>query len=215
MKLIAQTALHAGADVEKIKRAKAGSHTIEEAIAISIATIGENMNLRRAAGLSVSAGALGAYMHNSVVDGLGKIGVLVALESKADQAELAKLARNLAMHVAASNPLAVDPAGLATATIERERAILADKAKAAGKPSNVIEKIVESGLKTFYKEACLIDQVYVHDPAKSVGQAVKEAESRLKAPIAIKGFVRYALGEGIEKQEADFAAEVAAAARPN
>ncbi|HLL27580.1 MAG TPA: translation elongation factor Ts [Xanthobacteraceae bacterium] len=210
VKLIAEAALHNGTDVEKIKKAKAGNGTIEEAIAQAIATIGENMTLRRAAELSVGQGAIGAYTHASISEGLGKIGVLVALESKASPAELAILGRMLAMHVAASNPLAVDAKGLDAKVVAREREVIA--AKAVGKPANVVEKIVESGLKTFYKEACLVDQPYVHDPAKTVAQAVKEAEGKLGQPIAIKGFVRYALGEGVEKQEQDFAAEVAAAA---
>jgi elongation factor Ts len=118
----------------------------------------------------------------------------------------------VAMHVAAANPQAVDSAGLDASLIAREKAVLADKAKASGKPPNVIEKIVESGLKTYYKEVCLLDQAYIHDPSKTVTQALKEAEGRVGAPIKVTGFVRYALGEGIDKQESDFAAEVAAAA---
>src|SRR6185295_7395036 len=215
LQLIAEAALHNGADIEKIKSAKAGKHTIEEAIASAIATIGENMTLRRAAELSVGTGAIGTYTHSSVLDGLGKIGVLVALESKADPKELAIFGRMIAMHIAATNPLSVDSKGLDAKTIARERDVLADKARASGKPANVIEKIVESGLKSFYKEATLLEQAYVHDPAKSVAQSVKEAEGKLGNPIAIKGFVRFALGEGVEKQEQDFAAEVAAAARPS
>lgn len=215
VKLIAETALHNGTDVETIKQAKAGGATIDEAIASAIATIGENMTLRRAAGLAVSEGAIGAYTHSSVIDGLGKIGVLVALESKANPAELAIFGRMLAMHIAATNPQAVDSKGVDAKVIERERGVLADKAKASGKPANVVEKIVESGLKTFFKEVTLLEQAYVHDPAKSVAQAVKEVEGKLGAPIAIKGFVRFALGEGVEKQEQDFAAEVAAAAKPS
>ena len=215
VKLITQVALHSGADVEKIKKAKAGSHTIEESIASSIATIGENMTLRRAAALDVKEGAIGLYVHNAVAEGLGKIGTLVALESKGKKDELTDLARKIAMHVAAASPLAVDAKGIDPAVVARERGVLAEKAKATGKPDNVVEKIVESGLKTFYKEVCLADQPYIHDPAKSVAQAVKEAEGKIGAPVAIKGFVRYALGEGIEKQEQDFAAEVAAAAKSN
>jgi len=215
VKLIAEAALHNGADIEKIKKAKAGKTTIQEAIAGAISTIGENMTLRRVAELSVASGVIGTYTHNSVIDGLGKIGVLVALESKADPKELSIFGRMLAMHVAATNPAAVDAKGIDQKTLARERDVLADKARASGKPTNVIEKIVESGLKTFYKEATLLEQAYVHDPAKSVAQAVKEAEGKLGHPIAIKGFVRFALGEGVEKQEQDFAAEVAAAARPS
>jgi elongation factor Ts len=213
VKLIAQTALHSGADVEKLRTAKVGSQTIGEAIATTIATIGENMTLRRAAALSVGRGVIGSYAHATIAEGLGKIGVLVALESTGDRDELLKLGRMLAMHVAASNPQAIDSAALDAKAVAREREVIAGKARASGKPANVVEKIVESGLKTFYKEVCLVDQAYVHDSAKSVGQALKEAEAKVKAPVAVKGFVRFALGEGVEKQEQDFAAEVAAAAR--
>jgi elongation factor Ts len=150
-----------------------------------------------------------------VAEGLGKIGVIVSVESKGKPDVLSELGRKLAMHVAAANPQAVDAAGLDKATIERERGVLTEKARATGKPDNVIGKIVESGLKTFYKEVCLVDQAYVHDPAKSVAQALKEAEGRAGAPIKVGGFLRYALGEGVEKQEQDFAAEVAAAAKAN
>ena len=213
VKLIADVALSAGADVEKIKAAKAGSATVGEAIASSIATIGENMSLRRAAELSVKQGAIGSYMHNSVSDGLGKLGVLVALESSGKPAEVAALSRLIAMHVAAANPQAVDAAGLAPALIAREKDVMADKYKQQGKPANVIDKIVESGIKTFYKEVCLLEQSYIHDPDKSVAQALKEAEGKVGGPLKVTGFVRYSLGEGIEKQESDFAAEVAAAAK--
>jgi elongation factor Ts len=118
----------------------------------------------------------------------------------------------IAMHVAATSPQAIDSLGLDPAAVQREKDVLAEKFKAQGKPANVIDKIVESGLKTFYKEVCLLDQAYIHDPNKSVAQALKEAEGKVGAPIKITGFVRYALGEGIERQETDFAAEVAAAA---
>jgi elongation factor Ts len=212
VKMIADIALATGTDVEKIKAAKAGSITVSEAISDTIAKIGENMSLRRAAELSVSKGAVGSYVHNSVSDGLGKMGVLVALESSGNADELASLGRMIAMHVAASNPQAIDAASLDPAAVKREKDVLADKFKQQGKPANVIDKIVESGLKTFYKEVCLLEQAYVHDPAKSVAQALKEAEGAVGGPVKIVGFVRYALGEGIEKQETDFAAEVAAAA---
>jgi elongation factor Ts len=210
--MIADVALTAGADVETIKAAKVGSITVADAIADTIAKVGENMTLRRAATLTAGQGAVGAYVHNSVGEGLGKIGVLVALESAGKADELASLGRMVAMHVAASNPQAVDPSGLDPALVQRERNVLADKFKAQGKPANVIDKIVESGLKTFYKEVCLLEQPFVHDPGKSVAQALKEAEGKVGAPIKVTGFVRYALGEGIERNETDFAAEVAAAA---
>ena len=212
VKMIADVALRVGTDVETINAAKVGSITVAEAISDTIAKIGENMTLRRAASLSVSEGAIGMYVHNSVVDGLGKIGVLVGLESTGKADELVALGRMVAMHVAATNPQAVDAAGLDPAVVAREKDVLADKFKQQGKPANGIDKIVESGLKTFYKEVCLLEQPYVHDSGKTVAQALKEAEGTVGGPIKVTGFVRFALGEGIEKQETDFAAEVAAAA---
>jgi len=211
VKMIAQVALDVGADIEKIKAAKVGNVTVETAIADAIATIGENMTLRRAASLEVGQGVVSSYVHNSVIEGAGKMGVLVALESTGKSDELAHLGRQLAMHVAATNPQALDPAGLDPDVVRREKDVLADKYRQQGKPENVIEKIVESGLKTFYKEVCLIEQAFIHDSGKSVGQAVKEAEGKIGAPVKIAGYVRYALGEGIERHESDFAAEVAAA----
>ena len=209
--MIADVALDVGTDVEKIKAAKAGSLTVAESIAEPIAKIGENMSLRRAAELSVGNGVVGGYVHNSVSEGLGKMGVLIGLESTGKTDELAELARLLAQHVAAANPQAVDSASLDPAAVAREKAVLAEKAKEQGKPANVIDKIVEGGLRAFYKEVCLLDQGYIREEKKSVGQVLKEAEAKVGAPIKVKGFVRYLLGEGIEKQETDFAAEVAAA----
>ncbi len=212
VKMIANVALEVGTDVDKINAAKAGSLTIAESISESIAKIGENMTLRRANTLSVGKGVIANYMHNSVSEGLGKIGVLVAMESGGKSDELAKVGRMVAMHIAASNPQAVESSGLDPKFVAREKEVMAEKYKAQGKPANMIDKIVESGLKTFYKEVCLVDQVYIHDPAKSVAQALKEAEGNVGAPIKVTGFVRYALGEGIDRPETDFAAEVAAAA---
>ncbi len=212
VRMIAGIALDVGPDVEKIKAAKVGSVTANDAINSAIATIGENMTLRRAAQVSVGAGAIGTYVHNSVTEGLGKIGVIVGLESSGQADELAALGRQVAMHVAASNPQAVDPAGLDPQVVAREKDILADKFRAQGKPEAMIAKIVESGLKTFYKEACLLDQPYIHEPDKTVAQALKDAEGRIGGPIKVVGFVRYALGEGIDRPGDDFASEVAAAA---
>jgi elongation factor Ts len=212
VKMIAHAALKTGPSVDAILAAHAGAVTIADAITSSIATIGENMTLRRAAALSAGQGVVASYVHNQISDGLGKIGVLVALESAGKADELLGLGRKLAMHVAAANPQALDAAGLDPALVARERDVLAEKFKAQGKPANVIDKIVESGLKTFYKEVCLLEQPFVHEPSKSVAQAVKEAEGAAGGAIRIGGYVRYALGEGIDKQESDFAAEVAAAA---
>ncbi|MCA3597110.1 MAG: elongation factor Ts [Methylobacterium sp.] len=206
-------ALKVGSDVETIKSASyPGGGTVQEAIASLVATIGENMSLRRAASLEVSSGVVSSYLHNAVGDGLGKIGVIVALESAGNAEALATIGKQVAMHVAAANPVALDSASLDPAVIARERNVLAEKARATGKPDNVIEKIVESGLKTFFKEVCLVDQPFIHDPGKTVLQAVNEAAKTVGAPVVLKGFVRYALGEGIEKETTDFAAEVAAAA---
>src|SRR2546430_544928 len=210
VKMIAQVALQVGADLEKIKAAKIGNVTVETAIADAIATIGENMTLRRAASLEVTKGVVSSYVHNAVIEGAGEMGVIVALESPGKTDQLAQLGRQLAMHVAAANPQAIDPAGLDPAVVKREKDVLADKYRQQGKPENVIEKIVESGLKTFYKEVCLLEQAFIHDSGKSVAQAVKEVEGKVGGPIKITGFVRYALGEGIEKQESAFAADVAA-----
>ena len=213
VKMACDVAMRAGTDVEAMKAAKIGDITLADAITDTIAKVGENMTLRRAASLEVGQGAVGQYVHNSVSDGLGKIGVLVALESSGKADELTALGRMVAMHIAASSPQAVEASGLDPAAVAREKDVLADKFRQQGKPENVIEKIVESGLKTFYKEVCLLEQVYVHDTAKTVAQALKEAEKTVGGPIKVTGFVRYALGEGIERNDSDFAAEVAAAAK--
>jgi elongation factor Ts len=215
VKMIANVALTVGADVEKIKEAKLGNITMAEGIADAIAKIGENMSLRRASSLSAANGVIGSYVHNSVDQGLGKIGVLVALESTGKGDELKRFGRMLAMHVAASNPQAIDPSGLDPDVVRREKEVLADKYKAQGKPANVIDKIVESGLKTFYKEVCLLDQAFIHDPDKSVSQAIKDAEGKVGASIKVTGFVRYVLGEGIDRPDDDFGGEVAALIKPN
>jgi elongation factor Ts len=210
VKMIADVALNAGPEVDKILATRIGDRTTADAITETVAKVGENMTLRRAAGLSVSKGAVASYMHNSPGDGLGRIGVIVALESTGKPDELKALGRQVAMHVASANPRAVDPSGLSASTIERERAILADKAQ--GKPANVVEKIVESGLKTFYKEVCLLDQPFIFDDKKSVAQALKESEGKVGGPIKVTGFVRFALGEGIDRPAGDFGGEVAALA---
>jgi elongation factor Ts len=215
VKNVADVALKSGkSDAESLgKEAYPGGGTVAEAITSAVATIGENLTLRRAAALNVADGVVGRYVHSQVVDGQGKIAVIVALESKGDKETLAALARQLAMHVASANPQALDAAGLDPAVIEREKKLLAEKN--AGKPANVLEKIIDSGIKTYAKEVCMLDQVSNHPDhaGKTVAQAVKELEGKAGSPIVIKGFVRYALGEGIEKATSDFAAEVAAAAK--
>ena len=185
--------------------------TIRDRLQELIATIGENMTLRRVAKLEVTQGVIATYVHNAVSEGLGKIGVLVALESAGDVDQLSLLGRQIAMHVAATNPAALDASGIEPAVVERESAILREKN--AGKPDHVMQKIVESGLKSYYKEVTLLEQPFVHDPSKSVGQILKEAAGKVGAPVALKAFARFALGEGIEKDDGpDFAAEVAAQA---
>jgi elongation factor Ts len=199
VKMIAQVAVDAGDDVEKLKAAKVGDVTVDTAIADAIAKIGENMTLRRAKRLSVGNGLIASYIHSAVTDGLGKIGVLVALESSGKPEELAAIGRQIAMHVASSNPLAIDAAGVDPSVIKREKDILADKFRQQGKPENMIEKIVDSGLKTFFKEQTLLEQPFIFDDKKSVAQALKEAEGKVGGPVKIAGYVRYALGEGIDK----------------
>src|SRR5689334_18138576 len=205
VKMIANVALDVGADVEKIKTAKTGSKTVADDITETVAKIGENMTLRRAAELSVKQGAIGSYVHNAVIDGAGKMGILVALESPGKADELAALGRQVAMHVASSNPQAVDPSGLDPALVAREKDVMAEKYRAQGKPDAAIAKIVESALKTFYKEVCLLEQPFIFDDKKSVAQALKEAEGKAGGAIKVTAFVRFALGEGIEKGESDFA----------
>ena len=208
---VAGVALKVGDDVEAVKvAAYPGGGTVQDAIANAIATIGENMALRRASKFDVSAGVVASYLHNAAGEGLGRIGVLVALESPGRGDELAALGRQLAMHVAAANPVALDLASVAPEVLAREKAILAEKN--AGKPAHVMDKIVESGMKSYAKEYCLLEQTYIHDGSKSVSQALKDAEGKVGGPIKLTGFARFALGEGIEKEESDFAAEVAAAA---
>ena len=187
--------------------------TVEAAVNNAIATIGENMTIRRAMLLQVGQGVIAQYMHNAVADGLGKLGVLVALESTGDAAALAELGKKIAQHIAAINPVALDATSIDPDTIAREKAVLAEK-NGAGKPPHVVEKIVESGLKSFFKENCLVDQVSIHadHAGKTVGKIVEEAAG-IGAPVTLKGYVRYALGEGIQKDEGDFAAEVAAVAK--
>ena len=182
-------------------------HAVAEYVAEMVATIGENMAVRRTAVLSVKKGAIGSYVHNQIALGMGKIGVIVALESEGKTEELLAFGRLLSMHIAATNPIALNMDAIPKDVLAREASVLEEKN--VGKPANVMEKIVASGLKTYAKENCLLEQTYVHDGAKSVTQAALEAATKAGGPISITGFVRMQLGEGIEKAEDDFAAEVA------
>ena len=208
----AKIALMTEGTVEALEAAHipGSSTTVKDRLQELIATIGENMTLRRVAKLAVDRGFVASYVHNQVSEGLGKIGVIVALESAADVDELAKLGAQIARHVAAMSPVATDESGVDAATVKRESAILRDKN--AGKPDHVLAKIVESGLKSYYKENTLLNQssVIPEHEGKTFAQLLKEASARLGQPVALKGFVRYALGEGITREETDFAAEVAA-----
>ncbi len=205
-------ALDSAGDLEKVKTtAFPGSgRDVQGELTNLIATIGENMSLRRSAMLSVSDGVVVAYMHNAVAPDLGKIGVLIALESTGDKAKLAGLAKQLAMHVAAVNPLSLSVTELDQAAIERERAILTEKAGQAGKTPEIIAKMVEGGLRKFHQEVVLLEQAFVMDGKTKVSKVVDDAAKLVGAPVKIAGFLRFALGEGIEKKSEDFAAEVAA-----
>jgi len=184
--------------------------SVAEKLTQLIATIGENMALRRAASLAVGQGVVAGYVHNAQAPGLGKIGVLVALESAGDPARLAAFGKQLAMHVAAANPQALTIASVDPAALERERAVLAEQARASGKPEEIIGKMVEGRLRKFYEEVVLLEQTYVIDGESRVKAAVAAAAKELGAPIEVKGFHRMALGEGIQREQKDFAAEVAA-----
>ncbi len=205
-------ALESGGDMERLQAAPfpGTERTVAEQLTHLIATIGENMSLRRVALLEVGAGAVEGYVHNQVAPQLGKIGVLVALESSGDSTKVGTLAKQLAMHVAATSPLAVDRDGVDASALDREREILSDQARASGKPEEIIAKMVEGRLRKYYEENCLLEQVFVIDGESKVGKAIDAAGADAGGPIALKNFERFQLGEGIEKEETDFAAEVAA-----
>jgi elongation factor Ts len=213
---VAKIALEHGTDVEALgATAYPGGGTVAEKLTDNIAKIGENQSLRRAAVLEVSEGAIVSYVHNAVTPGLGKIGVLVALESAAPAETLATLGKQIAMHVAAAHPLALGAEDLSAELIERERAIAMEKAKESGKPQNIIEKMVEGGLAKFRKDNALLSQLFVMDNKTPVAEVVASAAKEAGTGIQLTGFVRFQLGEGIERKESDFAAEVAAAAGTN
>lgn len=187
--------------------------SVTDTIKDAIGTIGENMSLRRSAKLSVSSGAVATYVHNAVADNLGKLGVLVAIETTGNADAARAFARQVAMHVAATNPLALTAEEVDAAAVEREKAVFSEQARQSGKPENIIEKMVEGRLRKFYEEVVLLKQAFVMNPDVTVEKALAEAEKEIGAPAKLTGFVRFALGEGIEKEESDFAAEVAAVAK--
>jgi elongation factor Ts len=213
VKNVSQIALDTGSDVEALKGAAYPTGgTVEEKLTDNIATIGENQSLRRAAVLEVGEGVVVSYVHNAAAPNMGKIGVLVALESAAPADALQALGKQLAMHIAAANPLALNAEDLDPALLERERAIAIEKANESGKPAAIVEKMVEGSMAKFKKEHSLVSQLFVMDNKTPVTDVVAAAGKDAGSPIALKGFVRFQLGEGIEKKQDDFAAEVAAAA---
>ena len=201
-------ALEAEGDVAKLLAKKMGDATVDEVLKGLIGKIGENMSVRRAVALAVSPGVVASYVHNAAGPELGKIGVLVALKSKADTARLLALGRQIAMHIAATSPLALTPEHVPADVIARERAIYADQARQSGKPENIIEKMVEGRLRKFYEESVLMQQIFVIDGETPIAKVIEKASKEFGAPIEIVGFVRYQVGEGIEKDNGDFADEV-------
>jgi len=214
---IANLAIATNGDLEKLAATTfpGGSVDVTAHIAEMVASIGENMNLRRVAGLKVDTGVVASYVHNAIVPGLGKIGVLVALESDGDKDRLTALGKQLAMHIAASSPLALSVDQLDQETVARERNVQMEQARESGKPEEIIEKMVEGRMRKYYADVVLLSQTYVIDGESRVEQAVEAAAKEIGSPIKLTGFERFALGEGVEKKEEDFAAEVAAAASGN
>lgn len=214
---IAGVALKEKGDVLKVAHAAApdGDGTVNEMLQRMVATIGENMTLRRAAALSVSDGVVAVYLHNKApgADDLGKIGVLVALESTGDKSRLNDLGRKVAMHIASAKPLSSTVADLDPKVVEKEKQIQMELAKESGKPANVIEKMVEGRMRKFYQESVLVEQAFVMDPDVTVGKFIESHAKELGGKIELKGFVKFEVGEGIEKEVTDFAAEVAAFAK--
>lgn len=211
---IAKVALAYGA-TEAVAAAKypGSDKSVTETIKDAVGTIGENLSFRRSAKLTVPHGAVATYVHNAVADGLGKLGVLVAIETTGNEHAANAFGRQVAMHVAATNPMALTVEQIDPAAVEREKAIFADQARQSGKPEAIIEKMVEGRLRKFYEEVVLLKQAFVLNPDITVEKALKDAEKEIGAPAKISAYLRFALGEGIEKEETDFAAEVAAAVK--
>ncbi len=215
VRTVTTLALSLGDDVEKLKAAAfpGGTRTVGEELTHLIATIGENMALRRAKRLGVTNGVVASYIHNALMPGLGKIGVLVAIESTGNVERLGTLGRQLAMHVAAANPQFLDIASVDKAALDREREVLREQARASGKSEAILEKMVEGRLRKFYEEVVLLEQIFVIDGESRISKIIEAAAKELGTPVKVTGFARFALGEGIEKEQQDFAAEVAAAAQ--
>ena len=209
---VASLALECDGDFQKLVAADYPDtgRTVEDEITQLIATIGENINIRRATGLSVDHGVVGSYMHAATAPGLGRIGVLVAVRSEGDSETLAELGHQLAMHVAAASPQAVSIEDLNSKDVDRERAVLREQAESSGKPAEIIDKIVEGRLRKYYEEVVLLNQTFIIDGETKVSKVIEQAVKDLGKPVEITGIRRFALGEGIEREESDFAAEVAA-----
>ncbi|TDQ66369.1 elongation factor Ts [Maritalea mobilis] len=211
---IAKVALDQGENVETLAAATypGKSHSIADEVTNAVAKIGENMTLRRSATVSVEEGIVCSYVHNAVVDGLGGIGILVGFKTSGNAAALESVGRQIAMHIAATNPLAIAPEGLDQEVVDRERAVFAEQAAGSGKPAEIVEKMVDGRMRKYFEEVCLLSQTFVIDGETKIADVVKNAEKEAGAPVELVDFVRFAIGEGIEKEESDFAAEVAAAA---
>lgn len=211
---VTRLSIAAGGDLDKLNATDypGSGRTVAEEMTQAVATIGENMNIRRTQTLSVSNGVLANYVHNALVPGLGKIAVLVALESTGGTDGLEAVGKQIAMHIAAARPQSVSTDDLDPEAIERERQVLIDQAKESGRPDNIIEKMVEGRLRKFYEEVCLLEQTFVIDGESKVSKVIEEAGKAAGGDVTVSGFALYVLGEGIEKKEEDFAAEVAAAA---
>ena len=209
---VAQLASKNTKTVEELAATQMGAKNVADTLTDMIATIGENMTLRRMAALEVSSGLVATYMHNAVLPSLGKIGVLVALESTASADKLREIGKKIAMHIAAAKPEFLDISSVDASALERERNVLADQARASGKPEDVIQKMVDGRIRKYYEEVVLLEQVFVMDGESKISKVVADASKEAGAPVALKGFVRFALGEGVQKEETDFAAEVAKAA---
>lgn len=209
-KKAAEISLGSESDISKLAATPyADGKSVQETLSALIATIGENMSLRRTKTLSVSSGVVASYIHNAVSDGLGKIGVLVALESTGDAAKLETLGKQIAMHVAAANPTFLDSASVDPAVLEREKNVIRETAKEQGKAADIIEKMLEGRVRKYYEEVCLLEQVFIMDGETKISKVVETAAKDIGAPVKLTGFARFQLGEGIEKEEADFASEVA------